>query len=96
MTPPQVVRDANPCCCKKTSPAVHRGHHLVPLYKTLLYTKKKGSYHHENSINDRRKRFQRRRRYPGRHQAMTANGVFALSAITALTAQNTTGVTGYF
>ena len=29
-------------------------------------------------------------------KTMTANGVFALSAITALTAQNTTGVTGIF
>ncbi len=28
-----------------------RGHHLVPLYKTLLYIKRKGSYHHENSID---------------------------------------------
>ena len=27
-------------------------------------------------------------------KTMTANGVFAMSAITALTAQNTTGVTG--
>ena len=27
---------------------------------------------------------------------MTANGVYAMSAITALTAQNTTGVTGIF
>lgn len=27
---------------------------------------------------------------------MAANGVFAMSAITALTAQNTTGVTGIF
>ena len=29
-------------------------------------------------------------------KTMTANGVFAMSAITALTAQNTTGVTGIF
>ena len=29
-------------------------------------------------------------------KTMTANGLFALSAITALTAQNTTGVTGIF
>ena len=29
-------------------------------------------------------------------KAMTMNGVFAMSAITALTAQNTTGVSGIF
>ena len=29
-------------------------------------------------------------------KTMTANGVYAMSAITALTAQNTTGVTGIF
>ena len=29
-------------------------------------------------------------------KTMTANGVFAMSAITALTAQNTTGVTAIF
>ena len=29
-------------------------------------------------------------------KTMTMNGVFAMSAITALTAQNTTGVTGIF
>lgn len=29
-------------------------------------------------------------------KTMAANGVFAMSAITALTAQNTTGVTGIF
>jgi len=29
-------------------------------------------------------------------KAMTMNGVFAMSAITALTAQNTTGVQGFF
>ena len=29
-------------------------------------------------------------------KTMTANGIYAMSAITALTAQNTTGVTGIF
>ncbi len=54
------------------------------------------SFYDEDSINNRRKRFQRRRRYQADLKTMIANGVYGMSAITALTAQNTTGVQGIF
>lgn len=56
----------------------------------------KGSCNHENCIDDCRQRFQRRCWHQADIKTMTANGVYAMSAITALTAQNTTGVTGIF
>ena len=54
------------------------------------------SFYDEDSINDRWKRFQRRRRHQADLKTMIANGVYGMSAITALTAQNTTGVQGIF
>ena len=43
--------------------------------------------------DDRRQRLGRRRRHPGRLKTFAALGVYGTSAITAITAQNTVGVT---
>ena len=48
----------------------------------------------ENGIDDCGKRLQRRSWNPGRLKTMIMNGVFGMSAVTALTAQNTIGVSG--
>ena len=60
----------------------------------MCFSTKKGENPHENSIDDRWKRLQRRRRNSGRYQDHDGKRVYATSAITALTAQNTTGVYG--
>ncbi len=57
---------------------------------------KKGSIDDENSIDHRWQRFQRRRRYPGRHQDHDRQRRVCHERVTALTAQNTTGVTDIF
>ncbi len=50
--------------------------------------------HDGDLAHDRRVGFQRRRRHSGRPQDLRRLGVYGASAITALTAQNTRGVTG--
>ena len=45
------------------------------------------------STDNRRHRLRRQRRHPGRLKTFTVLGVYGMSAITAITAQNTIGVT---
>ena len=80
---------------KYVPPAVHRGHHLVSRYKTLLYIKK-GSITMKTALTIAGSDSSGGAGIQADIKTMTANGVFAMSAITALTAQNTTGVTDIF
>ncbi len=51
---------------------------------------------HEKGTHDCGQRLQRRRGIQADLKTMTAHGMYGMSAITALTAQNTTGVYGIF
>ena len=69
--------------------AVHWGHHLASRNKTSM---QKGSIHMKTALTIAGSDSSGGAGIQADIKTMTANGVFAMSAVTALTAQNTTGV----
>lgn len=72
--------------------ATDRGHHLLPLYKIMR--KEKGGNNMRTALTIAGSDSSGGAGIQADIKTMTMNGVYAMSAITALTAQNTTGVTG--
>ena len=72
--------------------AAHWGHHLAPHYKTMLKTKGAGIMKMKTALTIAGSDCSGGAGIQADLKTMTMNGVYAMSAVTALTAQNTTGV----
>ena len=74
--------------------AAYRGHHLMPLYKTMLISERRRKMILKTALTIAGSDCSGGAGIQADLKTMTLNGVYAMSAVTALTAQNTTGVRG--